>query len=186
MSVRIRDYDVPKRCAWCIAYFAGLCNLKKGTEKCPIDGVPEWCPIEEDLPRWNLVDDEIHPADGEYILISFENFSKPLIGEYEETEEGGTYYVGGVSCISKNLIVNAWMPLPEPYREPEELTEEMETVSEHCKHPDCIHRMSVSAGGQACRYIYDTGHVRGCKISECDKYESAKGKRRGKKNGIHL
>ena len=65
-----------------------------------------WIPVEEKLP------------DGGYILMSFENFPIPLIGRYEEDGEGGAYYVGDdeESCISQDLIVNAWKPLPEPYR----------------------------------------------------------------------
>ena len=54
-----------------------------------------------------------------YVLLSFDNFSMPLIGRYEEDEEGGAFYIGDdeESCISQDLIVNGWMPLPEPYRE---------------------------------------------------------------------
>ena len=35
---------------------------------------------------------------------------------------GGAFYVGddNESCISHDLFVNAWMPLPEPYREEEQ------------------------------------------------------------------
>jgi len=33
-------------------------------------------------------------------------------------EEGGAFYVGDdeESCISQDLFVNAWIPLPKPYR----------------------------------------------------------------------
>lgn len=64
-----------------------------------------WIPVEEKLP------------DGGYILMSFENFPIPLIGRYEEDGEGGAFYVGDYeeSCISQELIVNAWKPVPEPY-----------------------------------------------------------------------
>jgi len=64
-----------------------------------------WIPVEEKLP------------DGWYILMSFENFPIPLIGRYEEDGEGGALYVGDYeeSCISQELIVNAWKPIPEPY-----------------------------------------------------------------------
>jgi len=64
-----------------------------------------WIPVEEKLP------------DGGYILMSFENFPIPLIGRYEEDGEGGALYVGDYeeSCISQELIVNAWKPIPEPY-----------------------------------------------------------------------
>ena len=34
-------------------------------------------------------------------------------------DEGGNFYVGDdtETCLEEELIVNAWMPLPEPYRE---------------------------------------------------------------------
>lgn len=66
-----------------------------------------WIPVEEQLPE-----------DDGYVLMSFENFSLPLIGRYEVDETGGVFYAGDddESCISQDLIVNAWMPLPEPYR----------------------------------------------------------------------
>lgn len=58
------------------------------------------------------------PKSEEYVLLSFENFSIPLVGMYREDSDGGAYYVGDdeESCISHNVIVNAWMPLPVPYR----------------------------------------------------------------------
>ncbi len=69
-----------------------------------------WIPLEERLPE-----------DDKYILVSFENFSVADIARYEEDEDGGTFYPGDEdkSYASDGLFVNAWMPLPEPYR-PEE------------------------------------------------------------------
>lgn len=66
--------------------------------------IKEWNPSEEP------------PVSGKYVLLSFENFSNPLVGRYEDG--GGTYYVGDdeESCISQDIIVNAWMPLPELYK----------------------------------------------------------------------
>lgn len=66
-----------------------------------------WIPVEEQLPE-----------DDGYVLMSFENFSLPLIGRYEVDETGGVFYAGDddESCISQDLIVNAWMLLPEPYQ----------------------------------------------------------------------
>ena len=71
---------------------------------------PKWIPAEEP------------PKNDKYILLSFENFSVPQVGRYEEDECGGAYYLGDEekSCISQDLIVNAWMPLPKAYREDEE------------------------------------------------------------------
>ena len=68
--------------------------------------------------RWISCITEKFPKDGERVLLSFANFSIPLVGRYEEDKEGGTFYIGDEeeSCVSQDMIVNAWMPLPEPYR----------------------------------------------------------------------
>ena len=62
--------------------------------------------------------EERYPDTDDYILLSFSNFSVPLVGRYEEDEEGGAFYVGDEeeSCVSHGIIVNAWQPLPEPYK----------------------------------------------------------------------
>lgn len=67
-----------------------------------------WIPCSERLPE-----------DESYILVSFQNFTMPDIARYEENDEGGTFYPGDdeKSYLSYGLFVNAWMPLPEPYRE---------------------------------------------------------------------
>ena len=69
----------------------------------------DWITVEEGLPE-----------DDRYILLSFENFSLPLVGRYEENEKGGAFYIGDCdeedTCASNDLFVNAWKPLPEPYR----------------------------------------------------------------------
>ena len=59
------------------------------------------------------------PDDNNYILISFENFSLPMVGRYEEDETGGAFYIGDEdeTCVSQDLFVNAWQPLPEPFKE---------------------------------------------------------------------
>lgn len=61
---------------------------------------------------------ETPPKDDGYVLLSFTNFDIPLVGRYEADEEGGAYYAGddADACISQDLIVNAWMTLPDPYR----------------------------------------------------------------------
>ena len=69
-----------------------------------------WIPVEERLPE-----------DDDFVLLSFENFSLLMIGRYEIDEDGGgAWYLGdcdeGNTCVSQNLFVNAWMPLPERYR----------------------------------------------------------------------
>lgn len=62
------------------------------------------------------------PKTDDYVLLSFENFSCPQIGRYEHDEDGGgNWYLGDCdeedTCISQDLFVNAWMPLPKSYRE---------------------------------------------------------------------
>lgn len=65
---------------------------------------------------------ERFPDTDKYILLSFSNFSIPLAGRYKEDEDGsGTFYIGDEmeTCLSQDLFVNAWMYLPEPYKESE-------------------------------------------------------------------
>ena len=61
------------------------------------------------------------PEDESYILVSFKNSTMPDIARYEENDEGGTFYPGDdeKSYSSYGFFVNAWMPLPELYREGE-------------------------------------------------------------------
>ena len=67
-----------------------------------------WIPIDEKL-----------PPDDSFILLSFSNFSVPIVGRYEETEDGGNFFAGDEDepLISQDLFVNAWMPLQKPYEE---------------------------------------------------------------------
>lgn len=76
-----------------------------------IDEIDGWIPIEERV-----------PDDNRYILMSFENFSVPQTGRYEQDEDGGAFFVGDedVPLASYGIYVNAWMELPECYRESEE------------------------------------------------------------------
>lgn len=68
----------------------------------------KWIPITEQTPE-----------DESYILVSFENCTGLDIARYEEDDEGGRFYPGDDDeAYSKcGTYVNAWMPLPEPYRE---------------------------------------------------------------------
>lgn len=70
-----------------------------------------WIPVEERLPE-----------DNKYILLSFSNFELQIVGRYDKDEEGnGAFYIGDCdeqdTCIANDLYVNAWRPLPAPYRE---------------------------------------------------------------------
>lgn len=68
--------------------------------------------------KWIPVDKQL-PEDGNYILLSFSNFSIPLIGRCEQDGDGGsTFYEGDDDepLTNHDLYVNAWMPLPEPYK----------------------------------------------------------------------
>ena len=70
--------------------------------------------------KWISVDERTPEID-DYILLSFENFSLPMVGRYETSEDGGgAFYLGDCdeedTCVSQDLYVNAWMPLPDPYR----------------------------------------------------------------------
>ena len=70
--------------------------------------VQGWIPVEQRLPETD-----------EYILVSFDNFSVPDIGRYEADEDGGgAFYPGDEdqSYDQYELFVNAWQPLPKPYR----------------------------------------------------------------------
>lgn len=71
-----------------------------------------WIPVDERLPDTN-----------DYILLSFSNFTIPVVGRYEAEEDGsGAFYIGDEeeTCVSQMLFVNAWQQLPKPYKESEE------------------------------------------------------------------
>lgn len=59
----------------------------------------------------------------ERILLNFENASIHEIGRYiENGDGGGAYYIGDDAkpCLSSyGIFVDAWMPLPERYKEDE-------------------------------------------------------------------
>lgn len=78
---------------------------------------------------WIDINDDTPPKD-EYVLLSFDNYSMADIGRYEENDEGGAFYPGDeeTSYVSFGIIVNAWRPLPEPYR-PNGKSEEKEEIN---------------------------------------------------------
>jgi hypothetical protein len=91
-----------------------------------LDRLPQYRPdnVYEDAKNTNVPGKwipitERTPEDESYILVSFENYTGLSIARYEEDDEGGRFYPGDEDeAYSKYWIyVNAWMPLPEPYRE---------------------------------------------------------------------
>lgn len=53
--------------------------------------------------------------------------------------------------------------------------EEIETVKEHCKHPNCVYRQKLrDCGEPCCMYAAMENEPRGCKISECTRYKDGK------------
>ena len=76
-----------------------------------------WHPVTEDIPPCYTDDETSWHSD--YLLLSFANFSLPMVGRYEEDEIGnGAFYLGDETetCVSQDLFVNAWRPLPACYR----------------------------------------------------------------------
>ena len=81
-------------------------DIQKIIKRLEVDGC--WCPVDEGV-----------PSDDRYVLLSFENFSLPTVGRYEEDEDGGgAFYVGDddICCGNYELFVNAWMELPKAYK----------------------------------------------------------------------
>lgn len=72
-----------------------------------------WNPLNEDDPN-------SFPPEGEYVLLSFSNYTLPAIGRYDVDEDGGgSFYEGDSkkSLASYGIFVNAWAPLPENYKD---------------------------------------------------------------------
>lgn len=71
----------------------------------------KWIPCSERLPK-----------NEEYVLVSFENegVTIPDIATYEVDKQGnGVFYPSDCNATyaSCGVFVNAWMPLPKPYKE---------------------------------------------------------------------
>lgn len=66
--------------------------------------------------KWNPIEERL-PGDDRFVLLSFTNFSLPMIGRYHD----GAFYLGDCdeedTCSANDLFVNAWMELPESYKE---------------------------------------------------------------------
>jgi hypothetical protein len=76
------------------------------------DYVGKWIPVSESLPE---LDDDGY---SKYALVSFSNFTLPCIGQLRKTDGENHWYEGDdeKALDSFGLHVNAWMPLPEPYK----------------------------------------------------------------------
>ena len=83
-----------------------------------VDRLPQYYPenvVEET--RWIPASKRL-PEHGKYVLISCEGFDVPSVGKYEEDDIGGTFYLNeDVPCEDFGIVVEAWRPLPEPYKE---------------------------------------------------------------------
>lgn len=72
------------------------------------DRPQEWIPCSERLPEPD-----------KYVLLSFDNFTLAEVGRYEVDDDGGgAFYAGDdeKSYSSYGIFVNAWMPLPKPWK----------------------------------------------------------------------
>lgn len=84
-------------------------------DECPIVQRREWHDVKCELPEPNV-----------WVLLSFENDKTTAIGQrIVETDGRDNFYlddeeVGYIPCESLNMPVNAWMPLPKPYRREEQ------------------------------------------------------------------
>ncbi len=81
------------------------------------------------------------PEDDSYILLSFSNVLIPFIGRYKEEDGGGAYYIWDEtkSCVSQDMVVNAWQPLPKPYQP----NKQLRVKAKKQTNADRIHSMSV-------------------------------------------
>lgn len=80
--------------------------------------------IIEQYKGWREINKEL-PDPGEYVLVSFENegVNLPDIATYEVDKQGnGAFYPSDCEATyaSVGVFVNAWMPLPKPYKREEE------------------------------------------------------------------
>lgn len=84
-----------------------------------VNGVPsahpktgKWIQVSERLPE---LDDDGYST---HVLVSFSNFTLPCIGQIRKTDGETHWYEGDdeKALDSFGLHVNAWMPLPKPYK----------------------------------------------------------------------
>lgn len=85
-----------------------VAKLPDEIEKMKRDERQQWIPVTERFPEPET-----------YILVSFDNYILPDIATYRVDDDGsGAFYPGDedYTYLSVGFYVNAWMPLPEPYR----------------------------------------------------------------------
>lgn len=104
--------------------------------------------------RWIPVSERLPDAD-KYILVSFENFTISDIGRYETDKDGsGAFYPGNddKSYVEYGLFVNAWMPMPEPYREGEDSMERLTAKNDVGSHyfPKCFGKCGGLGASDKC------------------------------------
>ena len=89
-------------------------DLKHDIEELP-SAQPEWIPVMDGEGVLPEVDEDGY---SDYVLVSFSNVSGLDIGQYREDENGGAFYSGDDDdpYTKIGVFVNAWMPLPKPYR----------------------------------------------------------------------
>lgn len=70
--------------------------------------------------KWIPIDDDQRPQCGQYVLVSFANYHIPMVAKYMRDGDGGFFgSASGINIIFLGFYANAWMPLPDPYREEE-------------------------------------------------------------------
>ena len=97
--------------------------------------------VKGQVEKFEWINADIVPVGYGYVLLSFVNFSNPVIGRYEEDEDGGgAYYLRDEdeTCSQMELFVNAWMELPEPYGTETEPTTNMNDIKLPCKIGDMV------------------------------------------------
>lgn len=72
---------------------------------------------QEDAYKWHdvAVEEDV-PDDDRNVLLTFSNFSLPIIGQYRrDSDGGGTWYIGDTddTFVSENLYVDGWWELPK-------------------------------------------------------------------------
>ena len=121
----LKGEDICKNMSCLLCKYTSQCETGEMGEKVAIDRAIEIVNEAEQLEQknhWILVTERL-PEPDKLILVSFKNCSFPMIGRYTvDGDGGGTFRIGDEdeSFIEHDLYVNAWMPLPECYKEEKE------------------------------------------------------------------